>query len=143
MKTFRMIGMALFAVLMCVNFTACGSDEEEEEIVKKSTFEMLKGVWFSGNNSEDYPYFIVENGFCYFSPDHNIVSTADGEKYKFTFDENSNILTCYQFDFQDNHYFDFADYFRVKTITTEKLVLEFLDDEDKTVKRTKNFTRFK
>ena len=39
MKTFRFIGMALFAVLMCVSFTSCSSDDdlteekEENEIV--------------------------------------------------------------------------------------------------------------
>lgn len=30
MKTFRLIGMALLAVVMCVNFTSCSSDDEEE-----------------------------------------------------------------------------------------------------------------
>jgi len=30
MKTFRLIGMALFAIMMCVNFTACSSDDDEE-----------------------------------------------------------------------------------------------------------------
>ena len=29
MKTFRMIGMALFAILMCVNFASCGNDDGE------------------------------------------------------------------------------------------------------------------
>lgn len=29
MKTFRFIGMALLAVVMCVNFTACSSDDDE------------------------------------------------------------------------------------------------------------------
>ena len=29
MKTFRMIGIALFAVLMCVNFASCGNDDGE------------------------------------------------------------------------------------------------------------------
>ena len=28
MKTFRMIGMALMAVLMCVNFTSCSEDDD-------------------------------------------------------------------------------------------------------------------
>jgi len=37
MKTFRMIGMAMFAVLMCVNFAACsGSDNDEPEVDKES-----------------------------------------------------------------------------------------------------------
>ena len=29
MKTFRLIGMALLAIVMCVNFTSCSDDEEE------------------------------------------------------------------------------------------------------------------
>ena len=28
MKTFRLIGMALLAIVMCVNFTSCSDDEE-------------------------------------------------------------------------------------------------------------------
>lgn len=37
MKTFRMIGMALFAVLMCVNFAACSSsDDDEPEVDNES-----------------------------------------------------------------------------------------------------------
>ena len=31
MKTFRLIGMALLAVVMCMNFTSCSDDEEEQE----------------------------------------------------------------------------------------------------------------
>ena len=30
MKTFRLIGMALLAVVMCMNFTSCSDDEEEQ-----------------------------------------------------------------------------------------------------------------
>lgn len=29
MQTFRLIGMALLAIVMCVNFTSCSDDEEE------------------------------------------------------------------------------------------------------------------
>lgn len=31
MKTFRLIGMALLAVVMCLNFTSCSDDDEEPE----------------------------------------------------------------------------------------------------------------
>ena len=31
MKTFRLIGAALLAVLMCANFASCSKDEEKEE----------------------------------------------------------------------------------------------------------------
>ena len=30
MKTFRFIGMAIIAVLLCVNFTACSNDDGDE-----------------------------------------------------------------------------------------------------------------
>lgn len=31
MKTFRLLGMALLAIVMCVNFASCSSDDDEEE----------------------------------------------------------------------------------------------------------------
>ena len=31
MKTLRLVGMALFAVLMCVNFASCSSDDDPTE----------------------------------------------------------------------------------------------------------------
>ena len=33
MKTFRLIGMAVMAVLMCVNFASCSNDDEEDKNV--------------------------------------------------------------------------------------------------------------
>ena len=41
MKTFRLIGMALLAVVMCVNFVSCSSDDDEEEISAS-----LEGTWY-------------------------------------------------------------------------------------------------
>lgn len=41
MKAFRLIGMALFAIMMCVNFTACSSDDDEENF--ESSY---MGTWF-------------------------------------------------------------------------------------------------
>lgn len=48
MKTFRMIGMALFAVLMCVNFTSCSSEDEDEVEIPEDfsiigTWKMIEG----------------------------------------------------------------------------------------------------
>lgn len=50
MKTFRMIGMALVAVLMCVNFVACGDDEKDE-----NTY-YAYGILFEERLGEIYPY---------------------------------------------------------------------------------------
>ena len=43
MRTFRLIGMALLAVVMCVNFTSCSSDDDEEET--NSEYKALLGSW--------------------------------------------------------------------------------------------------
>ena len=32
MKTLRYVGMAVLAIMLCVNFTACSDDEDEEEL---------------------------------------------------------------------------------------------------------------
>ena len=49
MKTLRFIGMALFAVLMCVNFASCSSDDDlnEENDNKKTKKLLLKLYTFS------------------------------------------------------------------------------------------------
>ncbi len=46
MKTLRMIGMALFAVLVCVNFVACGgSDDNPTEEPQKNLSKIIIGTW--------------------------------------------------------------------------------------------------
>ena len=136
-----MIGMALFAVLMCVNLTACGENNDEEEIVNKSTFELLKGVWlYDGDIKENYPYFIVEEGFCYFSL--TPIKKDYKEKYKFTFDNKTNIMTCNQFNPSENSYFEVFDYFKVKSITENKLTLDFLNSDKMSVGHSSEFVRY-
>ena len=49
MKTFRMIGMALMAVLMCVNFTSCSEDDD--------TFDGA-----SSNGAKSYIYYKTTDG---------------------------------------------------------------------------------
>ena len=46
MKTLRMIGMALFAVLMCVNFAACSNEENE---VPQERKEIMVSLGFGGD----------------------------------------------------------------------------------------------
>ena len=137
MRTFRLIGMALFAIMMCVNFTACSNDEEEDS---NTTIAQLKGIWFNGEN-ENYPYFIIEDGYCYFSENTSVVTGNNGEKYKYTFDSKTNIMTCYQYDFEESKYFSQADYFKVKSISATKLTLEILDDNQVEVYETMNFIK--
>ena len=41
MKTFRLIGIAIMAILISVNFASCSSDDDEEEISAS-----LEGTWY-------------------------------------------------------------------------------------------------
>ena len=43
MKTLRLIGMAIVAIIMSVNFAACGDDDEEED--NRPLAEKLLGKW--------------------------------------------------------------------------------------------------
>lgn len=50
MRTFRFIGMALFAILMCVNFTACSNDDDEGNF---GSSKRLVGTWNTDFNWTD------------------------------------------------------------------------------------------
>ena len=53
MKVFRMIGMALVAVLMCVNFTACGGSDDDP--TEESTTDLAKaiiGIWVQDGDND-------------------------------------------------------------------------------------------
>ena len=65
MKTFRLIGMALFAVLMCVNFASCSSDEEPPTITLKTS--IINADYIGGT------YSISFSSNC----EHNITFNSD------------------------------------------------------------------
>lgn len=81
MKTFRMIGMALFAVLMCVNLASCSSDDDDDVQVPEDftiigTWKMIEGddmdQWFivfnedgTGHESWIYGEYSDESTFTY------------------------------------------------------------------------------
>lgn len=44
MKTLRFIGMALIAVIMCVNFVACSDDDEEANATIEGTWNILQAL---------------------------------------------------------------------------------------------------
>lgn len=70
MKTFRFIGMALFAVLMCVNFTSCsgGDDDPTEEpeeggvVVNGKNLVKIVGKSANGSYSETYTFSYDNKG---------------------------------------------------------------------------------
>ena len=94
MKTLRMIGMALFAVLMCVNFVSCSSSdddptEEKEEVVTQGK-KLVEMVWENGGYQSDVVY-----KFSY----HN-----DGKLSQITHEFNNGIS-----DIKENYYYNWID----------------------------------
>ena len=89
MKTFRLIGMALLAIVMCVNFTSCSDDEEEQG----ETYS-IEGTWLL-QSSKGY----IEN-----SNDKNTwdESYPDLQEAKLEITKNSNgKYTFKEYYFQD------------------------------------------
>lgn len=57
MKTFRLIGMALLAIVMCVNFASCSDDDEEE------TGTNIVGTWkYTSNEDGTGSFTFKSNG---------------------------------------------------------------------------------
>lgn len=97
MKTFRLIGIAIMAILISVNFASCSSDDDEEET--NSEYKALLGSWqmseqdgdilvtssFIFNSNGTYSFTYAENG------DSDEVYTG-----KFTYDANSHKITRYE-----------------------------------------------
>ena len=105
MKTFRFIGMALMAVLMCTNFSSCNDDTNDD------TQNKLLGIWkqvnyLQGNYSRNWIYIQFNNdGTCYYSSDVNTLSTKNQASWAYS--ENSKMLRIYTEDGYYTYNFDF------------------------------------
>lgn len=51
MKTLRMIGMAVVAILMCVSLVSCSDDDGDEDYA-----EMIVGEWYVNEYNETYSF---------------------------------------------------------------------------------------
>ena len=120
MKTFRLIGMALLAVVMCMNFTSCSDDEEEQG----ETYS-IEGTWLL-QSSKGY----IENG-----------KNSNG-KYTFKeyyFQDGSNSWENDPFTYYPTlsgttltvtpHIMDCWDTAEIKSLDKTKLVLECVGDD--------------
>ena len=141
MKTFRFIGMALLAIVMCVNFASCSDDEEEQG----ETYS-IEGTWLL-QSSKGY----IEN-----SNDKNTwdESYPDLQETKLEITKNSNgKYTFKEYYFQDGssswenapftyyptlsgttltvtpHIMDCWDTAKIKSLDKTKLVLECVGDD--------------
>lgn len=115
MKTLRMFGMALFAVLMCLNFASCSSDDEEEEA--KNYAELIIGTWILVD--EDY------SGSLTFRTDGTGTATEDRWSDPFTWKLSGNTIHfTMPNDDGTNDVWDET----IKELTDTQLVLSTYDD---------------
>ena len=110
MKTLRMIGMVILAVLMCMNFTSCNNDDLNNNIQNR-----LIGTWKQVNYREGYysrNWLYIDfqkDGICYYasSPEY-----FQENKALWSYSKENKMLRIYtedgyytynlHFEFQDN-----------------------------------------
>lgn len=115
MKTLRMFGMALLAILMCVNFASCSSDDDEEDA--KTYAELIIGTW----NLVDEDY----SGSLTFRTDGTGTATENSWSDPFTWKLSGSTIT-FTMPNEDgtNDVWDET----IKELTDTKLVLSSYDD---------------
>lgn len=99
MKTFRLIGIAIMAILISVNFASCSSNDDEEET--SSEYKLLLGTWErsgydtsnGGFNWSDTYSFKSNNTYSYRHTEANEIDDYSG---KFTYDADTHKITCYE-----------------------------------------------
>ena len=100
MKTFRLCGMLLMAVLMAFSFSACGDDDDDED----QPASIVGTQWYSANDVNgqilsytifsfrqggmlDAEHLIIENGKWYKGLSHRYPYSINGNKISITFNE--------------------------------------------------------
>ena len=118
MKTFRLIGMALLAILVSVNFTACSDDDEEED----PNVYYAYGINFGTTLSTKTDYFETElkinevEQIIKFKPESNPLEWKGG-----------SLVTEFH-RFTEEQYFDIinrCDIYVNEEITKENLIEKF------------------
>ena len=115
MKTLRMFGMALLAILMCVNFASCSSDDDEEDA--KTYAELIIGTW----NLVDEDY----SGSLTFRTDGTGTATEESWSDPFTWKLSGSTIS-FTMDNEDGTK-DVCEQ-TIKELTETKLVLSYYED---------------
>ena len=82
MKTLRFIGMTLLMVVLCLNFTACGDDDDDDPS------NPLVGVWQNDDEGEHLRWTFRNDG----SGEEHLFYDDDSESY--TININGNTMTA-------------------------------------------------
>lgn len=102
-KTFRMVGMALIALLMAVGLAACSDDKEDEPDIDSELLDMeLVGTWSTGKVEESWGWYedtftFKKNGSCELTEQFYDEDEGRGKathKYVWMADGSRVTLTC-------------------------------------------------
>ena len=144
MKTFRLIGLALLAIMLCVNFASCSNDDKVGDIDSgiEGTWYLLAsqgyGIYDNGQKEEwdeKYPDLkenkmvivkLSENNYLikiYIDYDSNIYSWED-DPISFIAKRDGNDIIPIE------PLYDFWDSFKIVSISQNTLVIECFEKED-------------
>lgn len=153
MKTLRLIGMAIVAIIMSVNFAACGDDDDEED--NRPLAEKLIGHWvltYEEGFIKDSEYPDEDEAWSHAPKDEceyfgNFTFRADGTYSEYDLDGTSNPQSIEKWSvngdvitlIEDEHeQYDL----KVLEITSDKLVLEhYFKDEGYEVRAKMTYKR--
>ena len=153
MKTLRLIGMAIVAIIMSVNFAACGDDDDEED--NRPLAEKLIGHWvltYEEGFIKDSEYPDEDEAWSHAPKDEceyfgHFTFRADGTYSQYDLDGTSNPQSIEKWSvngdvitlIEDEHeQYDL----KVLEITSDKLVLEhYFKDESYEVRAKMTYIR--
>ena len=124
MKTLRLIGMAIIAVIMSVNFVACDDDEDSDNVSLIGKWKVDRYIDATNGVTTHYTYqdWIDDGGYPYlvFEEKDTYCIDVDGsiEEYSsYIYDENSKVLI------ENNGYSEYK--YEVISLAKNKLILRY------------------
>lgn len=136
MKTFRLLGMALLAVFMCVGFTACGDDDDDSNggVVAsiEGTWYLKAEIWYAWENGQPVMNIVTKQksyADYYKGRIWNFKKNGEtwvlGKKTEKDDDFNYNNLTKV-----GNNEFSMgeSDRFIIRSVTANTLVVDYYDN---------------
>lgn len=130
MKTYRLIGMALFAVLMSVGFTACsGSDDDDNGGDIEGTWYLKTEIWYAWKNGQpDMQTITSQKSYADYEKARVWVIKKDGENLNLVQTRKSGEPSTYTLEKKGtNEYKKGSDRVVVKSVSAKQLVVDYYD----------------
>jgi hypothetical protein len=131
MKTLRLWGMALIAVLVSVSFSACGDSDDEEDNGRglqttiEGTWYLKAEVWYGWKNGQpDMSNMTINKSYGDYANERIWVIKKNGDGISLTEDGEERTIT----KIGNNEYKKGRDRFVIKSVTSNSLVVDYYDN---------------